>query len=51
MVEKFRVKCGEYEDWLNKTEGAYKDCGSIGADLERMEQQEIILEVYNHVHV
>ncbi|XP_019856696.1 PREDICTED: dystonin-like [Amphimedon queenslandica] len=44
MVEKFRGKCGEYEEWLNKTDGAYKDCGSIGADLERMEQQEIILE-------
>ena len=45
MLEVFNGKCREYEEWLEKTDQAYKDCGPIGADLERLEQQQVILEV------
>ena len=45
MVEVHHGHCQEFSDWLTQSEEVMKDCGPIGADLQRLEQQEVILEV------
>ena len=45
MVEAFNKKCTTYDDWLTQSENMMVDCGPIEADIERLTQQEVILEV------
>ena len=45
MVDAFNKKCTTYDDWLTQSENMMVDCGPIEADMERLTQQEVILEV------
>lgn len=45
MMEVYKEKCSSYENWLLAAEQVLIDCGTIGADLKRIEEQEIILQV------
>ena len=51
MVDAFNKKCTTYDDWLTQSENMMVDCGPIEADIERLTQQEVILEVnvYNYL--
>ena len=45
MVEAHHHHCQEFSQWLTDFEELRRDCGPIGADLQRLEHQEGILEV------
>lgn len=45
MIEEFEKKCNQYHSWLSEAKKVKEDCGPIGADLERLQEQEVILEV------
>lgn len=46
-VEVLLVRVGECEEVLGESEGRLTECGPIGADLDRLLQQQEILDVSN----
>jgi chromosome segregation ATPase len=44
MMEDLNNKCLAYEEWLHGANQVYDECGPIAADMERIQQQEVILE-------
>ena len=49
MIQEFECKCTEYEQWLNDANKVLEDCGPIGADIDRLQVQEVILEVSRRI--
>ena len=44
-LRQFKQENSQLEVWLKEREAEFEDCGTIGANLERCEQQAGILEV------